>query len=128
MESQSYKKQILEFEHYLIDTLDFHLNIFHPYKSLNAFLTDADLKLYSQSAHTIVNDSYYSDVIFQYPPYQIALAAIFITGNIEGVEKKLEKKVKAWFEGLNVSMKEIGEIVVAITNTYQLLRKEELKK
>ncbi|KAI9607908.1 hypothetical protein H4Q26_005358 [Puccinia striiformis f. sp. tritici PST-130] len=109
---------LAEMEFYLIEDLDFHLMIWHPYRDLAQFagredsaipkdalerisewtpptnsplyleyrkecdrqssmldLSDTTL----QTAWFIINDTYRTDLILLYPPYIIALAAIYIT-------------------------------------------------
>ena len=109
---------LAEMEFYLIEDLDFHLMVWHPYRDLAQFAGREDSAvpkdamermsewtpapnspLYQeyrqecdrqasmldlsdttlQMAWFIINDTYRTDLILLYPPYIIALAAIYIT-------------------------------------------------
>jgi len=70
---------IIDCEFYLLQQIGFYLTVYHPYKPLLTYIEDIKLKEYQQTAWNIVNDSYFSDVCFQYPPHMIALAAIYFT-------------------------------------------------
>ncbi|PLW39358.1 hypothetical protein PCASD_05014 [Puccinia coronata f. sp. avenae] len=109
---------LAEMEFYLIEDLDFHLMVWHPYRDLAQFAgredsavpkdamerisewtPGANSPLYQeyrkecdrqasmldlsdttlQMAWFIINDTYRTDLILLYPPYMIALAAIYIT-------------------------------------------------
>ncbi|EFP82672.2 uncharacterized protein PGTG_08868 [Puccinia graminis f. sp. tritici CRL 75-36-700-3] len=109
---------LAEMEFYLIEDLDFHLIVWHPYRDLAQFAGREDSAvpkdamermsewtpgpnspLYQeyrkecdrqasmldlsdttlQMAWFIINDTYRTDLILLYPPYIIALAAIYIT-------------------------------------------------
>jgi hypothetical protein len=109
---------MVQAEFFLISELDHNLIIYHPFKSLKSFLQNSSMIFYSQSAVNIVNDSYFCDVILHYPPFLIALAAIYMTGIIE----KQESKVKDWFDQLNVKMETVGEVLVEIIEMYENLK------
>ncbi|KAG0148404.1 hypothetical protein CROQUDRAFT_654909 [Cronartium quercuum f. sp. fusiforme G11] len=109
---------LAEMEFYLIEDLDFHLIIWHPYRDLAQFTGREDSAVPKDAAEKtsewvpavgsptyddyrqecdrqasmldlsdealqmawfIINDTYRTDIILLYPPYIIALAAIYIT-------------------------------------------------
>lgn len=55
-------EDILECEFYVLEELDYSLLVFHPYRSLQPYLADLDEKDCLDSAWSIVNDSYRTDV------------------------------------------------------------------
>lgn len=76
--------KIAECEFYLMEELETHLIVHHPYKSLREFsqamtgqLTLSQEEL--QSAWSMINDSYATDLILLYAPHIIAMACIYIT-------------------------------------------------
>jgi cyclin C len=97
--------KLAEFEFYLIEELDTHLIVHHPYKSL--LLINEALHTFSQkqgsfaagaassmpntaslsgltseelqSSWSIINDSYVTDLPLLYPPHVLATAAIYLT-------------------------------------------------
>ncbi|KAM0752468.1 C/H/G cyclin, partial [Meredithblackwellia eburnea MCA 4105] len=89
--------RLAEMEFYLIEELDFHLIIYHPYRSLvqicgrdggpnaggeqgkerrESMLEMDDAAL--QMAWFVINDTYRSSLCLVYPPHLIALAAIYL--------------------------------------------------
>lgn len=142
--------QILECESLLMSELDFYLTVYHAYKPLKRFTRDCHQLQHPeflQTAWNIVNDSYYSDVCLQYPPYLIALAVIYMTSIIEKDNRnikidgdtnamtstassetmsthssqtvELEQHVRNWFSNLNVDMRPIGHITNQLMDMYQ---------
>ncbi|KAG8865323.1 RNA polymerase II holoenzyme cyclin-like subunit [Tulasnella sp. 330] len=105
--------KLAEMEFYLLEDLEFHLVIFHPYRSLAAVagrfaITDSaeagevgaepDEERYwgsgegrmdfengcVQMAWFVINDSYRSDICLLYPPYLIAVAALYLSVLLHG--------------------------------------------
>lgn len=89
--------KLAEMEFYLIEELDFHLIIFHPYRSivqlcgrdggpeaggeLGKERRDMMLEMDEQAlqaAWFVINDTYRSSLCLVYPPHLIALAAIYL--------------------------------------------------
>jgi hypothetical protein len=128
-------QNILECETYLMEQLDFNLTVFHPYKPLQLYIEQLKLEnelQFVQTAWSFVNDSYYTDVHLQYPPYMIALAAIYMSHHFNCRKNDTEENLRAfrdrddrmrkWFDGLNVHMKDIGAISNQIIDTYKQLK------
>ena len=71
--------KIGECEFALISTLSSRLIVHHPYRSLGELAPLFGLSNEEQSlAHSIVNDSYNTDLCLLYPPHIIALTSIFL--------------------------------------------------
>lgn len=81
------EKEMLECEFYALEVLEYDLVVYHPYRPLLTFLEDFGLKDLTEQAWAIVNDSFRTDLCLHYPPYLIALAAIYIALNFSGREK-----------------------------------------
>jgi len=71
--------KIGECEFAMISTLNSRLIVHHPYRSLGDLAPLFGLSTEEQGlAHSVVNDSYNTDLLLLYPPHIIALAAIFV--------------------------------------------------
>lgn len=71
--------KIGECEFAMISTLNSRLIVHHPYRSLSEFAPLFALTSEEQSlAHSIINDSYNTDLLLLYPPHIIAISAIFL--------------------------------------------------
>ncbi|KAI9202748.1 cyclin-like protein [Polychytrium aggregatum] len=111
---------VAEFEYYLLEDLNFHTIVFHPYRPLTQFYTD--LKLESQVLQTgwgMVNDTYRSNLSLMYPPFMIALTIVYLTTLFIG-DEALRLHVKDWFCNLNVDMLEIAVITQEIIDMYEV--------
>lgn len=116
---------ILECEFYLLELMDCCLIVFHPYRPLLQFLsdlgitkTDDDLSL---MAWRILNDSYRSDVMLQYPPYMIALTALHMAAcQLELINVSSKSCMTEWFAELSVDLKQILTITKEILKLYEV--------
>ena len=81
--------KLAEFEFYLIEELELHLLLHHPYKLLlqiQAFLKE-NINIYGivlsddelQHSWSLINDSYITDLHLLLPPHIIAVALVYIT-------------------------------------------------
>lgn len=119
------KKEIQRTELILLQGLKFHLIVYHPYRSLYAFVHDffeADRKHETaqlfDNARKFIKESYKTDVSFMYPPGTIALAALFHynpTDTDHFIEKSYASK-QIDTEHLMRSIKRIDSIVSSLTN------------
>jgi cyclin C len=78
-----------------------------------------------QYAWFIVNDSYRTDVSLLYPPHLIALAAIYLTVELNHADFAPgsagdQRDMKQWFADLNVDIKSIIEISQEILSIYEV--------
>jgi len=116
-------RHILECEFFLLELLDCCLIVFHPYRPLTKYVTDmgqeGDILPF---AWRVVNDSLRCDICLLYPPYLIALAAIYMACVFE------KKSCHQWFAELNVNMERILEIVQKILALYELWKNFDDKK
>ena len=118
---------IFECEFFLIEVMDCCLIVFHPYRPLTKYVTDMGQESeILESAWRIVNDSLRCDVCLLYPPYLIALTAIYMACVFQ------KKDCSQWFAELNVNLDKILEITKEILNLYEMWKgfkeKEEVPK
>lgn len=66
------------------------------------FVNDMNQSEVLQMSHEIVNDSYRLDLPLVYPPYLIAIAAIYVACNFQ------EKEYRTWFRKLNVEHEQVS--------------------
>jgi len=116
---------ILECEFYLLELMDCCLIVFHPYRPLLQFLSDLGITKtddeLSLMAWRILNDSYRSDVMLQYPPYMIALTALHMAVcQLEKVNVKIAGGMTEWFAELSVDLKQILAITKEILDLYEV--------
>ena len=86
------------------------------------------MHFYGQWANNILNDTYYyQDICLFTPPHLIALAIVYVVGNLKFIgNSKNELRLKEWFSNLNVNMNEIGEITNKILDIYKFKEKYSL--
>jgi len=114
---------ILECEFYLLELMDCCLIVFHPYRPLLQFLSDLGINKpddeLSLMAWRILNDSYRSDVMLQYPPYMIALTALHMAVcQLETLTLKVD--MTKWFAELSVDLRQILQISKDILELYRV--------
>jgi cyclin-C len=107
----------IECEFYILEELDCYLIVYHPYRPLIQYMSDAGLKSYLQLAWLIVNDSYRTELCLLYPPYIIALAVIHII--YVTYEADIRRDVRQWFASLNVDLNEVLEVVASLLEMYR---------
>jgi cyclin-C len=103
---------IYDYEFKLIAALDFDLIIFHPYRPMVQYCTDAQLTDLLATAWPILNDSYLADVCLHYPPYLIAIACIYLAGTLA------DRDMRAWVATLTVSTQDLGDLVQTLASMY----------
>jgi len=114
--------QLLECEFFLLELTDCCLVVYHPYRSLVQYVNQLNLgDSLLPVAWSIVNDSYRTDAILIYPPYQIALACLHMACVVQNVEAK----ARDWFAELNVDIDKIMEITQMILSFYELWKNNE---
>eukprot|EP00249_Psilotum_nudum_P009746 c22129_g1_i2 orf=322-864(-) len=109
-------KDVLEMEMRLLEALDYYLVVYHPYRPLVQLLQDAGMTDMIQTAWSLVNDTYRTDLILMYPPHMIALACIFVACVLK------EKDTRTWFEDLRVDLNVIKNISMEILDFYDNYR------
>ncbi|KAK2995157.1 hypothetical protein RJ640_025387 [Escallonia rubra] len=105
-------KEILEMEMKILEALNYHLVVFHPYRALSQLLQDAGMSDSTQLAWGLVNDTYKTDLILIHPPHLIALACIYVASVLK------DKENTAWFEELRVDMNVVKNIAMEILDFY----------
>ena len=114
----SYKTEAaIECEFYILEELDCYLIVYHPYRPLIQYMSDAGLKAYLQFAWLIVNDSYRTELCLLYPPHITALAVIHII--YVTYESDIKSDVRQWFASLNVDLSEVLEVVASLLEMYR---------
>lgn len=115
---------VWECEFFLLELTDCCLVVYHPYRPLVKYAQDLNLgDTLLPVAWSIVNDSYRTDALLLYPPYQIALACL----HMACVQQNMEVKARDWFAELNVDMDKIIEITQMILSLYELWKTFEEK-
>jgi len=115
--------QILECEFFLLEVMDCCLIVFHPYRPLTKYVTDMGQEhTVMQFAWKVCNDCLRSDIPLLFPPYLVALAAIYMACVFE------KRDCQQWFSELNVDMDRILEVVRQILDLYELWKGFDEKK
>lgn len=123
-ESKIEKKQIQKTELILLQGIKFHLVVYHPYRSLDSFLSDffeEDRKhegtTLLHNARKFIAESYKTDIPFLYPPGTIALAALYHFNPVDTshfIEKNYASVPEIDTEHLMRSIKRIDSIVSSL--------------
>lgn len=115
--------KVYECEFFILETMNCCLILFHPYRSLIQYVREmSEDDSFLSLAWQIVNDSLRTDVCLLYPPYQIALAAIYMACVVKN------KDACEFFKELCVDMDKIIEITQEILKLYELLKSYDEKK
>jgi len=115
--------QIFECEFFLLEAMDCCLVVYHPYRPLIKYVTDmGQEESLLPFAWKVVNDSLRTNVCLIYPPYLVALAAVYMACIFQ------KKDCTAWFTDLNVDMEKILEIVREMLSLYELWKNFDQKK
>ncbi|ELR20433.1 CyclinC, putative [Acanthamoeba castellanii str. Neff] len=104
---------ILESEYFIMEEMNFKMIVYHPYRALTQFTSDAVMSLnFLENAWYLVNDSYRTDVMLMYPPHIVALAAMMMIAHKDGVN------LRPWLATLNVDMKEVWVVLETLLDLY----------
>jgi cyclin-C len=103
---------VYDYEFKLIAALDFDLIIFHPYRPIVQYCTNAQLTDLLATAWPILNDSYLTDVCLLYPPFLVAIACIYLAGTLA------DRDMRPWVTSLSVSTQDIGDLAQHLANMY----------
>ncbi|KAL7149093.1 hypothetical protein ABFS83_05G016000 [Erythranthe nasuta] len=106
-ECKKLEKIIFLAERVVLTTLDFDLNVQHPYKPLVQAIKKYEIaQTVYQGAWNFVNDQFQTSLCLQFKPHQIAVSAIlFAAVNICGVEVSSELK-KVWWKEFHVTQQQ----------------------
>ncbi|CAN4098593.1 unnamed protein product [Withania somnifera] len=105
-------KDLLDMEMKVLETLNYYLVVYHPYRSLSQFLQDAGLNDATQLTWGITNDTYKTDLILIHLPNLITLACMYIASVLK------DKDTTAWFEELRVDMNVVKNIAIEMLDYY----------
>ena len=115
--------QVYECEFFVLETMTCCLILYHPYRSLVQYVKDINEDdNFLSLAWRIVNDSLRTDVCLIYPPYQIALAAVYMACVVR------QRDASDWFKELCVDMDKILEITQEVLKLYEILKSYDEKK
>lgn len=103
---------VYDYEFKLIASLDFDLIIFHPYRPMVQYCTEAQLTDLLAKAWPILNDSYLTDACLLYPPYLIAIACIYLAGTLA------DRDMRPWVATLSVCNQDVGDLVQHLAGFY----------
>lgn len=105
-------QHIFDYEFRLMAALDFDLIIFHPYRPLVQYCSDAQYTDLLATAWPILNDSYLTDACLLYPPYLTAIACIYLAGTLA------DRDMRPWVATLSVSNKDIHDLSQHLAGMY----------
>lgn len=103
---------VYDYEFKMIAALEFDLIIYHPYRPMTQYCTDAKMTDLLSSAWPILNDSYRTDACLRYPPYLTAIACIYIAGTLQ------DRDMTNWLKKLNIDLQELGDATQYLSNMY----------
>ena len=106
----------------ILEKLGFDLVIFLPYFELEKYCADADVTNVTAMAGTLIIDSQRCDVGLMYPPFIIALAALYLAC----VYSKAE--IKPWFDQLNINISEVRACAKDMLDNYDDHQEEARKE
>ncbi|KAK9249286.1 cyclin-like protein [Lipomyces tetrasporus] len=128
--------KLAECEFYLIEELDSYLIVHHPYRSLiqlskalgasgvNVGLSSDEM----QTAWSVINDSYITDLPLLYPPHVIALTAIYISvvlrpppaaAQTERANTRLQK-IMDWFAACGIDLEAVVDCAQEMISLYDV--------
>eukprot|EP01106_Pelomyxa_sp_JSP_P004088 TRINITY_DN1625_c0_g1_i1.p2 TRINITY_DN1625_c0_g1~~TRINITY_DN1625_c0_g1_i1.p2 ORF type:complete len:129 (+),score=19.06 TRINITY_DN1625_c0_g1_i1:292-678(+) len=100
----------------LLQHLNCHLIVFHPYRTLPSLLADcgvADKEL-PVLAWSLVNDSYATDALLLHPPHEVAIAAVFMAGQLRSHD------LRPWLASLRIDLAQIWAIMESLLEMYEV--------
>lgn len=104
---------VLECEFYVVECLQFDLVLFHVYRPLTLILAELSMEEECMKiAWDICNDSYRSDAIMMYPPYLVALAAVYIA------LVKVQRDPEEYFVRFNVNRDQLKTVINILLDIY----------
>lgn len=116
-------QNVLECEFYLLEMMDCCLILYHAYRPLMKYCTDLQTdNEVLPLAWRIVNDSLRTDIPLMYPPYLIALAALYMACLWR------QKEIKQWCAELAVDTDKVLDIAKIIFNLYEMWKTYDEKK
>ncbi|KAK9461646.1 cyclin-like protein [Lipomyces oligophaga] len=130
--------KLAECEFYLIEELDSYLVVHHPYRSLSqlskalgAFGSNTGLSFEEmQTAWSVINDCFITDLPLLYPPHVIALASIYFSVVIKtasiavvpqsGRVRTRINKIIEWFSSCGIDLDDVVECTQEVISLYEV--------
>ncbi|CAL8467696.1 g7234 [Coccomyxa elongata] len=96
--------QLLDLEMAVLESLEFNLIVYSPYRDLAIFLQDAQTSDLAECAWAVLNDSYRTHVCLLHAPYMVAVACMHVASVL------LSRSIESWLKSLNCDLDEVLEI------------------
>lgn len=103
---------VYDYEFKMIAALEFDLIIYHPYRPMLQYCSDASMTDLLSGAWPILNDSYSTDACLRYPPYLIAIACIFMAATMQ------DRDLTDWLKKLNIDLQDLGDVTQYLSSLY----------
>ena len=117
---------VLQCEFSVLQLLSFELIVFHPHRPLLHFLQAfSGLPSYPallQQAWAVVNDSYYCDVALLFPPYLIAVTAVYTACHLLGLD------YRAWLKSIAADSQQLLDITQQLLAHYDRRDRDEQQR
>ncbi|KAK8812193.1 hypothetical protein WA158_007427 [Blastocystis sp. Blastoise] len=97
----------------LLNIFNFDIIIHHPFQTLDFYVEEMHLKEYTQVSWTILNDIYYTSLPLLYPPYMLALTAIYMTSIYSQAD------ILQCLTDMDIDIQDIFEITAEIVKFYK---------
>lgn len=122
--------KVAECEFYLIEELETYLIVHHPYRSLKSVSAAISMEYPqfsftatdTQSIHSMINDSYASDMLLIYAPHVIAMAAIYMVTVLKSPVLKTHQTPQAIKERIDLLVQFIGRSGVDLEQLAQCVQ------
>ncbi|KAL9261332.1 Cyclin-T1-5-like protein, partial [Drosera capensis] len=117
---EQHKELVVMAERVVLATLDFDLNVFHPYKPLVEAIRKFGVAQHAlaQVAWNFVNDGLRTSLSLQFKPQHIAAGAIFLAAKFLKVKLPSDGE-KVWWQEFNVNPRQLEEISNQMLEQYE---------
>ncbi|GAB2240526.1 hypothetical protein Droror1_Dr00021044 [Drosera rotundifolia] len=117
---EQHKELVVMGERVVLATLDFDLNVFHPYKPLVEAIRKFGVAQHAlaQVAWNFVNDGLRTSLSLQFKPQHIAAGAIFLAAKFLKVKLPSDGE-KVWWQEFDVNPRQLEEISNQMLEQYE---------
>ncbi|KAH7286385.1 hypothetical protein KP509_32G005000 [Ceratopteris richardii] len=114
------KERVLLAENLVLRTLDFDLNIIHPYKRLVSAVKKLNItqKSLTQVAWNFLNDGLRTSLCLQYEAHQIAAGSIFLAAKFLKIKLPIDGE-RPWWQVLEVNARELEDVSNQMLELYE---------
>ncbi|KAK9909354.1 hypothetical protein WJX75_000933 [Coccomyxa subellipsoidea] len=105
--------QLLDLEMAVLESLEFNLIVYSPYRDLVIFLEDAQMTDLAECAWAVLNDSYRTQLGLLHSPYMMAIACMHVASMVLG------RSIQKWLESLTCDMDEVLEIAQELLRCFR---------